>query len=282
MKRLSIETAVQPRVAVVILNFNGWDMSIKCLDSLARSQYPNIATYLIDNASQLDLTAQINSRFPLATIIRNELNLGFSKGVNVGLRAALEQGFDYVWVLNNDTTVSTDTLKELVAFAEADADIGIVGCVLVEDSSNRLIQSWGGGTINLTTGIVRHVKKAAPVKSLDYINGASMLLRYNALKDVGLFDENYFMYWEDIDLSMRMRAHGWQLGVAKNAVVNHMVSATIGRNSWNRRRIYLRSAKIFLNRYSPAPKVAVFCCTFVQLLLSIGAPISNFFRPDSQ
>lgn len=271
-------TIAEPRVVVVVLNYDGWDRTGDCLDALGCSRYPALQTVLIDNGSHDDRTGEFQARYPAARVIRNPANLGFAGGANIGIRHALAEGAAFVWLLNNDTIVEPGTLEALVRCAQQDPAIGAVGSVLIEDKASAAVQAWGGGKVNLWTGVVRHRRSPTAECDLDYINGASMLLRSSALQDVGLLDEGFFIYWEDVDLCMRLRVAGWRLAVAGDAVVRHAVSATAGRHSRWRKAQYLKSARHFLERHSPAPHAAFTVCRVVQEGLYVAGLLKAAWR----
>lgn len=265
----------RPSVHVVLLNYNAWDKTLSCLASLSASEHQPSAVILIDNHSTDDRSAQVLSRYPRVEFIRNPDNLGFARGVNTGIRHALENGAEYIWLLNNDTVVDTRALGLMLERIEQADDIAIVGGQLREVTGQQRIQSLGGGRFNRWLGLVVHCKQFSCLQKIDYVNGANMFLRSEALHSVGLFDERYFMYWEDVDLSLRMRRAGWRLAIAPDAIVHHEVSGTVGRTSPLRRRLYLESADRFLRDYSPFPKLAIFVCRTVQWLIGFRNRVTD-------
>lgn len=250
-----------PLVYIVVLNWNGWRDTAACLDSLQALDYPNVRTVVVDNGSSDGSEAQLRDAYPEVTVLQSGANLGFAGGSNVGLRYALAREADYVWVLNNDTYVAPNTLNALVARALQTPKVGAVGSVLYNahsdpDAPNQL-QTWGGGRFNLVTGIARHVTRPSCEAALDYLVAASVLLRCEALEQVGLFDDGYFMYWEDTDLSVRLRQHGWKLAVAAGATVWHKEAASSGKRSLVLDRLFHDSAARFFNRHAPFPLLPI-------------------------
>ena len=120
----------QPLVSIILLNWHGWRDTIACLDSLVSQDYNDYRVLVVDNGSTDDSVARIRAAHPEIPIMETGRNLGFSGGCNVGVRRALEDGADYVWLLNNDTTVDPQALSAMVAVAEADPRVGAVGSVL--------------------------------------------------------------------------------------------------------------------------------------------------------
>lgn len=161
-------------------------------------------------------------------LIRNGSNDGFAAGNNVGIRYALKRNADYIWLLNNDTLVKANTLKELVYREESEDNIGVSGAVIYFASDPSRVQTYGGGTLSRLTGRDRFIHSPGPV---DYVAGTSLFVRREVLEAVGLFDEGFFFYWEDVDFCHRVLDAGWQLAVAANAVVYHKFSSSVGSQS---------------------------------------------------
>jgi GT2 family glycosyltransferase len=172
--------------------------------------------------------------------------------MNAGISAALREKpvVDYVWVLNNDTLAEPATLSRMVALAESDSKIGIIGSQLVDADGSGRIQAAGGGAINRWLGTTStHLKPSS--KACDYLVGASLLVRRSLLRQVGGFDERYFFYFEDTELSLRARRAGWRLAVAQDATVVHRLGASINAGSALRSLrsdvIFARSSGVFVS-----------------------------------
>lgn len=244
-------TAV-PTVYIILLNWHGWRDTIACLDSLAMLDYPNHRVLVVDNGSTDDSVARIRAAQPEVPIIETGRNLGFSGGCNVGIRRVMDEGADYVWLLNNDTMIDSQALTAMVAVAEADPGVGAVGSVLYYLDNPKEIQAWGGGRVCFWSGRARH--HLAPVSSarLHYLTAASVLLRRRALEEVGLLDEKtFFMYWEDTDFSFHLRKAGWSLAVADQSMVLHREHAATGKGSPLLDYYFSESAARFFRRYAP-------------------------------
>jgi GT2 family glycosyltransferase len=245
-----------PLVFVVVLNSNGWADTRECLTSLRRLDYENRVVVVVDNGSSDDSEVRIRRDFPEATVLQAGENLGFSRGNNLGIRHALTRGAAFVWLLNNDTTADSSALTALVKEAETDARIGIVGSVLYFADQPERVQAWGGGTFNALLGKTSCSMKPTAASELDFITGASMLVRRDFLEDVGLLDETFFFYMEDTDLCFRAKQHSWRIAVAEESVVYHKVGATINAGSRERSldgdRAHVLSNGIFLGKHSGA------------------------------
>lgn len=243
------------RVAVVVLNWNGWQDTLACVASLQALTYGDFEILVVDNGSTDDSVAEIRSAYPDVTLLLSGANLGFGGGCNVGIRHALAQGADYVWLINSDATVAPAALTALVQVADSDPALGSVGSVLYEADQPDQIQLWGGGRVNLWLGRSNHCVVPGPIS---FISGASLLLRRAALEQVGLFDETlFFMYWEDTDLGFRLANAGWRLAVAEDSKVWHKQSASLGLGNPLLDEYATRSCVRFLRRHAPVPAVSV-------------------------
>lgn len=215
-----------PDVHVVVLNRNGRRFLEACFQSLEALDYPSqrLELVLVDNASEDESVSYIERAFPEVRIVRNPDNYGFARGNNEGIRRALERGADYVVLLNNDTRVDPDWLRALVEVAEAHPDVAICGGkilswegTIIEFSGTvwHKVTSAGGYTNEPDRGQYDEMHPAA------YACGASMLLRTEALRRIGLFDEDYFIYHEDVDLSLRAWIAGYRVLYVPQSVIYH-------------------------------------------------------------
>ena len=243
------------RVFTVVLNWNGWRDTAACLSSLAQMRYANNQAIVVDNGSDDDSSCRLRSEFPSLQLIETGRNLGFAAGCNVGIQRALKQGADFVWLLNNDTTVHHEALQHLVQKAKSDGRIGAVGSSIYLAHSPQELQAWGGGRVNFWLGRSRHFLAPVPDDTVDYITGASMLVSREALESVGLLDEQFFMYWEDADFCFRLRKAKWKLAVAGDSKIWHKGSASVGKNSVSLDEYFNASATQFFRRYAAVPFV---------------------------
>ena len=242
-------------VYIIILNWHGWRDTIECIHSLQHLDYMDYKVIVVDNDSADESVERIAEAFPDIKVLSNSQNLGFAGGNNPGIQYALAHRADYVWLLNNDTTVSPDALSQMVDVAEQNPRVGAVGAVILDHEPPHRIQAWGGGRIRFWTGRSLHL--TAP-GTLEYITGASLLLRRETVRQIGLLDEHFFMYWEDADLGLRIKAGGWMLAVAEHARIYHKESVTLGKKSVGMDIYFNRSAVRFFRkhaRYSLVPVV---------------------------
>ncbi|MFC4427044.1 glycosyltransferase family 2 protein [Deinococcus navajonensis] len=252
--------ASAPRVGIVVINYNSWEHTDACLRSLAALDYPHAEVVLVDNGSTNDSVRQLKARFPDQPIMRIPSNVGFTAANNVGTREALRRGAEYVWFLNNDTTVDPTVLSELVKVAQEHPHLGAVGSVLYDMHGPERVQGWGGGWVNLWRGQAELYLSPVPWSQLDFLCGTSLLVRRRAMEEVGLLDERYFMYWEDADFSFRLRHAGWGLGVAQAARTWHLGAASTGLSTLTHKSLdwelnFTKSAVWFFRRHAPVPLI---------------------------
>jgi GT2 family glycosyltransferase len=260
------KNSAYPLVFIVTVNWNGWQDTIDCLSSLAGLDYPNSRILVVDNGSTNRSVAQIRKVCPGVEVLETGKNLGYGGGSNVGIQRALEEGADYVWLLNNDTKVGSKALGALVAAAEADERVGGVGSVIYHMDDMSRVQVWGGGYLNLMTGHSREATSLVSREKLSWLSGASLLLRVAALNEIGLLDENFFMYWEDTDLCFRLREANWELAVAHQSRIWHKGHGSsngqeLARVAWSQ-----AGAMRFLRLHARAPGIAILLFTMRQVI----------------
>lgn len=247
-------------VAIVIVNYNGWRLTHDCLSSLQDLEYTSFQIVVVDNGSTDDSVTCLREKWPNLDLIEIEHNVGFTAANNMGGRRALEGDAEYVWFLNNDTVVDPGALSELVATLEADPRAGAAASVLYEMRTPEQVQVWGGGFVRLWSGTANTYFGPVPEKDLHFLAGTSWLIRRHVLETLGLFDERFFMYWEDADFSFRLRSAGWRLAVATRSRVWHVGSASMGDSSPTHKSevfelTFTRSTVHFLRKHAPVPLV---------------------------
>ena len=254
--------AEAPLVYCIVLNWNGWKDTLDCLDSLAKQRYERLKVIVVDNGSTDESVDEISQAFPSVWLIRNGANLGFAGGNNVGIRMALDEGADFIWLLNNDTLVPPDTAEKLVAKALQVPKAGEVGSVLYHMNEPDTVQAWGGATLS-PWNLYRPELVTAPRKFMKNtaLMGASVLLRRETLREVGLLDDSYFMDFEDSDLSFRIQKAGWGLVVAEDTRILHKGGASFQGQNLKRIRFSTASYLRFVQRHGRLSSVVrfVFC-----------------------
>ncbi|MCX6745862.1 MAG: glycosyltransferase family 2 protein [Candidatus Parcubacteria bacterium] len=215
------------RVGIIIVNYNGLEYLSDCLTSLLNLDYPRgeYKIFLVDNASTDDSVNFVKNNFPQIEIIINKENLGFAEGNNIGMKKALSENFDYVCLINQDTISEPDFLHKLVANAEGDESIAAVQPRLMlypeKDKVNSLGNSIHYLGFGFSSGGYQNFDGNLQPKEIAYASGAAVLIKKEALEKVGLFNPDFFMYHEDLDLGWRLRLAGYKILVVPSAVVYH-------------------------------------------------------------
>ncbi len=197
------------------------------------------------------------------TLIRNGVNLGFAAGNNVGIRYALRDGeCRFFWILNNDTVVDPGALEAMIRLMEEQKDLGLCGSLNLSYANPKEVQTEGGNQYSRWTGRVRKrprrfIGNLPPEPAhFDYVNGASMLASREFLESVGLMEESYFLYFEEMDWAMRAKGK-FKLGYTRDSIIYHKEGACIGSSGDRRKRSLLseryltRNRVLFTRRYFP-------------------------------
>jgi len=226
---------MRPTVAIIVLNWNNRTDTLDCIRSLQTIDYSEKDIIVVDNGSTDGSEVAIREKYPGITLHQTGKNLGFAGGNNAGIRLAMDKGYDYILLLNNDTEVDPSFLSALVNAAESDPAIGIAGSKIYYYSDPMRIW-FAGGSISLQSGDLHHVGENEAdkgqfdrMKDTDYITGCSMLIKRKVLEDVGLLYEPLFLYYEDSDFCAHARRQGYRVVYVPASIVRHKVSSTTGK-----------------------------------------------------
>jgi len=245
-------------VQVVVLNYNGRDLLPPCLDALQASDCPDLAIMLVDNASSDGSVDFMRQAYPKVEVLENPENYYFSRGNNEGLRLALARRARYILVLNNDTLIDPACVSLLAEFMDSRPRAGACQPLLCFMDRPDLAASAGirvgiaGKAWDLACGEPAASLGREPFQVLG-VTGGAMFLRASALRQVGMFCEEFQMYFEDVDLSLRLREAGWETWGVPSARVLHECSATTNRaGAWRRGYFCERNSyKVVLRNYPP-------------------------------
>jgi len=247
----------RPRVGVAVLNYRGAADTITCLASLRAVPEP-VEVIVVDNGSNDDSLEAIRAAAPDVELVPTGENLGFGRGNNLAIERFLERGCDFVWVLNNDATVEARSLGALLDTAATDERLGAVGSVIYHADRPTDVQTWGGGSVSLRSG--RTLDATTPSGRVDYITAASALYRSAALRDAGAFDPDYFFLYEDVDLGLRLREHGWAIAVAPRSRVWHRGGGTVPAVSPSRAEHHATSWVLLMRKHASVPRLRSLTC----------------------
>jgi GT2 family glycosyltransferase len=222
------------RVHVVIPMWNQLELTQRCLRSLQGLVDAPERVIVVDNGSRPDPCSALEATLPGLAIMRLERNQGFAGGCNAGIRHALAAGAGGVLLLNNDTTAHPELLTELVRELEADPCVAAAGAKsLTDEAPPRIHAAYGvltfhGSLVRVEGWLEPDVDKFNQRRDVDSVSGSALLLRREALQAVGLFDEEFFAYHEDVDWCARARRLGWRIRYVPSALVYHRMHASTG------------------------------------------------------
>ncbi|MDP1676916.1 MAG: glycosyltransferase family 2 protein [Bacteroidota bacterium] len=209
---MTTTNSAAPLVYCVVLNWNKYEETIECVKSLRKSNYERLKIVLVDNDSGNESVEVLRKEFPDITLLCNTQNAGYASGNNIGIRWALENKADYILVLNNDVIIDQNLILEMLVAIQKDQHIGVVtGKMFYKDDPNRIysgagkIIRWRCSGVNRGTVFGRmnqHNKECM----VDYVCGALFLARSEVFLNIGLMDEGYFMYFEDLEFSRRVNS----------------------------------------------------------------------------
>lgn len=269
-----------PDVCIIVLNWNNAAATSSCLRSLLTITYPAYEIVLVDNGSTDNSVQVLTAAFPAVTLLQTGANLGYAGGNNAGIRYAVERGAAFILVLNNDITVSPDFLKPLVEALMGQPDAGVVTPLVAEQGQDEG-RVWAlGSAIDTSTARVsrRHAGDSlerwvheAPFE-VDIASGAAMLVRVELFARTGLLDEEFFLYYEETDWSLRLRRAGYRILAVPGSVVWHKVSATLGIDSPVIDYYMLRNHFRLINRHWSGPaRNYLWLCLAARHLLAAAA-----------
>lgn len=247
------------KISVIILNFNGGEDLLKTLESVIESDFENLEIVLVDNnstdnslilAKQWVMTHCLNEEnFPQIHFIENEKNLGFGAGNSVGIKWAFENGADFVFLLNNDALVQKNTILNLWKAIENEKNVGLVSPVIYSDLNYQKVW-FCGGKINWWKMRAEHFycSEQTCLFTTEYVTGCAMLISREVFEKVGLFDDRFFLYYEDTDFSFRVKKAGFKNLVVLNSKVYHAEKSEgnkAGKTYW-----LVLSALLFFQKHS--------------------------------
>lgn len=263
-----------PRVHIVILNWNGWKDTIECVQSCLNLTYDNYVVVIVDNASSDGSEAILRGHFPDVELIQTGDNLGYAGGNNVGVRYALANGAQYVWLLNNDTKVDPAALDEMLHVMKDEPTVGMVGPKILLYSRPDYLNCVGS-TINLITGQPSLIGlgekddgRFDDIREMDTLSGCSLLVRRGLIDAVGLLDDRFFLFYEETDWILRAKRAGYRMLYAPKARIWHKVSASVGGHQSPLMLYYMiRNNPLLMRKNVGAIAFAGFLLTYLCLVI---------------
>jgi len=284
---------VHPSVAIILVNWNSLDVTHDCILSLQQINYSNYTIIVVDNGSEDQSGDRLKVLHPQIVLLKSPTNVGFTGGNNIGFEYSLKHGFHYSLMLNNDTFVEPDFLMYLVSYMNEHPTVGAIQ-PRIHFHHNRTVL-WNGGSYHqqwigyfYTKGFNKiPSKQYLQIKQVDWITGCAFLTRNEILQQTGLLADNMFIYSEDVDLSMRIKALGYQLMYHPNALIYHIAgmsnkSKTKGKEGYvnpvvhylnQRNRIWV------IKKYTPwycIPTAFMFNIFYIMLIMGYFAARGRF------
>jgi GT2 family glycosyltransferase len=263
MSQSSTATAQRdsPLVAVIVINWETCERTIACLRALQRQDYPQLWILAVDNGSGDGSAEQICAAFPMIEVIALEHNLGFARGVNRGIRCALALGCEYVLLLNSDADAPPDTVTRLVAAMQRSPQTGVATPKILYTGEQRFL--WGiGGRMYPAWLIVYGMGEIDRGQydriALDFVFGCAMIIRRAVFDTIGLFDERFFMYYEDGDFCLRAKKAGYQIGLFPEIKIWHDGSASTRSRDHLREFYHIRSRILFFRKHVQGLRIIQF------------------------
>ena len=224
----------KPSVTIIVLNWNGKDLTIDCINSLKKVNYSNFNILLVDNGSSDGSVELLKEKFPEVSILSLEKNFGFAGGNNRGFVSLKPDPPEFVIFLNNDTTVDSNFIEPLVKCLLNNKHASQTVPKIYYEDDPKLIW-YAGGIVNLWTGSIYHLgirqydsPEYNKTRKTKYATGCCLCMRYDEFREFGGFDETFPMYSEDVDLSLWIRAAGKQVWFVPESKIWHKVSASLG------------------------------------------------------
>jgi hypothetical protein len=293
-------------VWIVVLNYNGAQITLNCVDSLLKIEYPNFGVIVVDNASTDDSARVLGEAIhdPRVELMVNDRNYGYAGGNNRGIEKAMGYSAEYVLILNNDTLLFPDTLSRLVAAMEQLPRVGVITGRCYTSPGKRqpgvcaylrfptparagLLRLLGVTGLTAVLGPEKvlvwlggHHRAFEQSRSVSWVSGALMLARREAIQSVGPLDDSFFLTYEDTDWCFRMQKAGWGVYYSGEAEYIHFVSST-RRRARGMRQIELWSSKHFFRKHYGVP-AALFYGVLDRILLSPLEAGRRLFRPLRQ
>lgn len=241
------------RICVILLNWNGKEDTIECLNSLSKCTYPKFTPIVVDNGSQDDSVEAIRQAHPSVPIFETNENLGFAGGNNIGIKWALSKTFDWIFLLNNDTIVAPDIFEKLLETAYKIPEAKIFGAKLLRYSEPNRIDHLGGAWckekaefLSFSSGdLDTNNQSPTPV---DYVCGAGLFMHKSVPLAIGLLEPNFFLFWEETDFCFRARRKGFLVYTCPEGKVWHKISSSFTGGKPHSQYFWWRSRLLWLSR----------------------------------
>lgn len=272
------------RIAIILINWNSFDTTNDCINSLKEVTNKDFDIIVVDNASADHSGDRLAALHPEIILIKSSVNTGFTGGNNIGFRYSLDNGYEFSLMQNNDTFVEPDYLTPLIDHMDNNPQTAVVQPRIFYHPDRHIL--WDAGSYfnyfighSYTKGLSKtSCAKYEYEKRVDWITGCAFFVRNSVLKEVGLLSENMFMNWEDVDLSFRISQKGYQLKYIPSSVIYHLTSMSLKSSSKSNEGFltpaahyrHFRNRIWILKRYTPwyfVPSAAIFNFFYISLVI---------------
>jgi hypothetical protein len=285
-----------PQVAVVVVSYNTRDLLINCLASVIESTHPeDIEIVVVDNASNDGSLEAVRQTYPQVMTIANPANVGFAVACNQAIRTTTAP---FILLLNSDAAITPQSFQALLNVMSANAQCGAAGCRIVDAAGSETTNTRNfltpfnqvfeqAGVMNsLNWKYLRRSRRPTPDGNkhdcaVDWIDGACLMLRRSALDEVGLFDEQFFMYSEDEDLCFRLKEHGWTICYSATGNARHHGAASTSQNKFDMLRHFYTSQILFLSKHRGASSVFLYKVAMKTVLMLKSSLLRDRSRRDT-
>lgn len=236
------------KVGVIIVNYNGRKYLKGCIESISKQTYKNVCIVIVDNCSQDNSVKFLQEEYPETDLIICDENKGFAAGNNIGIKYAIREGAEYVLLLNSDTVIEPLLIEKLVQVA-GDTIVAVPKIYL---DKRKMLLWYAGGGMDTVNGMSYHYgwSEKKEIRNVDFACGCCVLIHRNILYKVGLFDEKYYLYFEDTDLSFRWRKKGIHVKYVPEAVMWHKIGGSGGKDGDLKYLYYVtRNHLYFIKKY---------------------------------
>ncbi len=250
-------------VSIITVNFNQPQATIELLQSLKKQDSSRFELILVDNASEVNHEAEFRNIYPALTFIRTKANLGFAGGNNLGIKAAKGE---FIFLLNNDTEILENCLETLLTEFKQDKNIGLLSPLILYDGDRTVIQYAGYTALNYLTArnaqIGQFEKNVGQFDNITnetgFCHGAAVMCRKEDLEKAGLMDENYFLYYEELDWCEKFKNIGKTINFTGKTHIYHKESISVGKESTLKTYFLTRNRMLFIRKNTSNLNVLIF------------------------
>tara|TARA_B100000900_G_C20562958_1_gene709741 strand:- start:275 stop:1186 length:912 start_codon:yes stop_codon:yes gene_type:complete len=213
-------------LSIILVNWNQYELTRACILSLLKCNYKNFKIIVVDNNSYDKSIYKLSREFDQVYFIKNNSNLGFTGANNIGINKAKTIGSEYIMLLNNDTEVESNFLEPLIKRLENESDLGIVQPLILNYQNKDIVWNFGGKFLRffgnpVTLNKNKNICSIVDCKYTEWVSGCCFVFRSSLTDLIGMLDDDYFVYFEDVDYSLKIKKAGYKLGVEINSKIYH-------------------------------------------------------------